>query len=287
MTVAPENADQQKYWNEPGGAVWTQWQEQMDIQLAPLGRAAIDAVALQLGERVLDVGCGCGDTTLQLAERVGPEGSVVGLDISEPMIGRASQRAAEAGLPNVSFLLGDAQVATVADIGRPMDAVVSRFGVMFFADPTAAFANLAEMVKPGGRLSFVCWQAPNTNAWMAALGRELMTMFPDQPPADPLAPGPFAFAGPVRTRNILEGSGWSAVEVVPCIRSMQLFGTDDFDTAVDGSLLLGGASRWLLNASPQQRAEARTIAEHVMRTFWAEGGAIVDASCWLVTATRS
>jgi tRNA/tmRNA/rRNA uracil-C5-methylase (TrmA/RlmC/RlmD family) len=129
MTVAPENSGQQQYWNEPGGTVWTQWQEQMDIQLSPLGDAAIEALALQPGERVLDIGCGCGHTTLQVAERVGPTGSVVGLDISEPMVARAVQRAAEAGLRNVRFVVGDAQVASVAHVsgpptGGPVDAVL-------------------------------------------------------------------------------------------------------------------------------------------------------------------
>jgi SAM-dependent methyltransferase len=287
MTTAPENLAQQQYWNEPGGEGWTQWQQHMDTQLAPLGNAAIEALAIRTGERVLDVGCGCGQTTLQVAELVGPTGSAVGLDISGPMVDRAMGRANEAQLSQATFLLGDAQTADVADIGGPVDAVVSRFGVMFFADPQAAFANIAAMTKPGGRLSFVCWQTPKNNAWMAALGRELANVFPDQGAVDPTAPGPFAFADPERTRGIVEAGGWSSVVVSPCVRPMQLFGTDDFATAVEGSLRIGGAGRLLMNATDEQRTATRAIADRVMRSLWADGGAIVDGSCWLVTAEKS
>jgi ubiquinone/menaquinone biosynthesis C-methylase UbiE len=286
MTTAPENLAQEQYWNEPGGMAWTQWQQQMDTQLAPLGNVAIEALALHPGERVLDVGCGCGHTTLQVAELVGSTGSVVGLDISAPMVDRAIARAAEAQLSNATFFVADAQTIGVEAIANHVDAVISRFGVMFFADPKVAFANIAAMTKPGGRLSFVCWQTPQNNPWMAALGRELAAVFPDQAAVDPNAPGPFAFADPERTRALVEAAGWTSVEVEPCTRPMQLYGTDDFATAVEGSLRVGGAGRLLLNATDEQRAATRVVADRVMRSFWGDGGAVVEGSCWLVTAKK-
>lgn len=285
--VAPENEAQQQYWNEPAGKVWTTWQEHMDRQLEPLGLAAIDAAAPAAGENVLDVGCGCGHTTLQIAERVGREsGKATGADISASMLARAAERAVATGTENARFVVADAQVATAAAVGGPFDAVVSRFGVMFFADPIAAFTNLGALTRPGGRLSFVCWQAPSQNAWMSTLGRELRDILPEQPPVDPLAPGPFAFADPARVRLVVESGGWANVSVDPCVRTMQLFGTDDFVTAVEGSLLIGGAARLLAGATEDQRTQAHAIAERVMRSFWSDGGALSDGACWLVTAKR-
>jgi SAM-dependent methyltransferase len=282
-----DNDAQQQFWNEPGGQAWVQWQRQMDVQLSPLGDAAIEALHVQPGERVLDIGCGCGQTTLQVAHLVGPTGSAVGLDISGPMVQRAVDRASEAQLPQAHFVVADAQTAALAIIGEPVDAVLSRFGVMFFADPELAFANIASFTKPGGRLSFVCWQSPKENPWMSTLGRELVAVFGDPGPMDPAAPGPNAFADRDRTAKIIRAGGWTDVAVMPCVRPMQLFGTDDFETAVEGSLRIGAASRLLANATDEQRIATRTIADRVMRSFWRDGGAILDGACWLVTAKRA
>ncbi len=285
--VAPNNKAQQQYWNEPGGAAWARWQERMDLQLAPFGLAAIEAVAPKPGEGILDIGCGCGDTTLQVAARVGSQGRVTGLDISATMLARARDRATQAGLENAQFVEGDAQVVTAADLGEGFDAAISRFGVMFFADPVAAFANLTSLVRPGGRLGFVCWQPPAANSWMSNLAREVAPIFPAPPdPPDPHAPGPFAFADPVRTRDILRAGGWADVAVESCERKMKVFGTDDFDVAVEGSLAIGGAARLLIDATAEQRSQARAIAERVMRSLWGDDGAVVDGTGWLVTARR-
>ena len=157
------NAQQVEYWNTQG-ARWVEVGPRIDAQLEPLGLATIERAAVRVGERVLDVGCGCGQATLQLAERVGATGSVLGSDISEPMLARARERAGEAGLENVEFRQGDAQTEPFPE--SHFDLIFSRYGVMFFADSEAAFANLRVALRPGGRLVFVCWQELGKNPWL-------------------------------------------------------------------------------------------------------------------------
>ena len=156
MTEQPATPYQIDYWNNQAGGTWAELQEQMDRQLAPLGERAIQALAPVAGEKILDVGCGCGDSTLTLGRAVGAIGEVVGLDVSQPMLEVARRRGAESGL-KVGFIQADAETTALGD---DFDAIYSRFGVMFFDNPTAAFRNLLGALKPGGRLAFVCWRPP-------------------------------------------------------------------------------------------------------------------------------
>jgi len=203
------NAEQIDYWNTGAGEIWAELQEQLDRQTEPLGREALRALAPQPGERILDIGCGCGQSTLQLAERVGPGGEVVGIDISRPMLEVARGRAVAVASDRVEFLEVDAQTG---DLGRGrFDAVYSRFGVMFFGDPAAAFANIRAALKAGGRMAFVCWRPMAENPLMRAPMQAAAPLLPPMPPPDPLAPGPFAFADPERVRRILTEAGFSGV----------------------------------------------------------------------------
>ena len=148
------NAQQIEYWNATAGETWAQLQEPLDRQIEPLGLAAIDVLDPAKGEHIIDIGCGCGQTSLALSARVGPTGSVVGIDISRPMLAVAHRRARQA---SVVFRQLDAQTD---DLGEGIfDAAFSRFGVMFFSDSVSAFANIRGSLKPGGRLAFVCWRA--------------------------------------------------------------------------------------------------------------------------------
>src|SRR5262245_44830547 len=169
----------------------------------------MERAAIRLGERVLDVGCGCGDTTLELARRVGREGSVVGIDVSTPMLERALESVRAAEFANVVLWNADAQMHTLPPAA--FDLVYSRFGVMFFVDPAQAFTNLGRALRPGGRVSFVCWQALELNPWMAvpmaAAAREIT--FAARP--GPEAPGPFSFADPDRVRRVLGKAGLADV----------------------------------------------------------------------------
>ena len=195
----------------------------LDEQISPLGLAAMERAKISAGERVLDVGCGCGQTTLELAARVGPRGSVTGIDISTPMLERARARAAEQGLSGVRFVNADAQSTPLGPAA--FDLVFSRFGVMFFTDPKAAFANLRASLAPDGRVAFVCWQELALNPWIRVplLAAAQQIALPAPPAAG--APGPFSFADPGRLRGILTGAGFSEVAIEP----------------LEGELLVGGA----------------------------------------------
>ncbi len=284
MAVATGNEEQAAYWSEVGGRSWVEFQAHMDAQLAPLGEAVLDALSPQPGESVLDVGCGCGATTLALAEAVGPTGRAVGVDVSTSMSAVAAANLAAAGRRHASAVVGDAQTVSPVELGGLFDVVFSRFGVMFFADPIAAFANIRTLTKPDGRIGFVCWQSPKLNGWMNNLGEALKTFLPAGPPPDPLAPGPFAFADPDRTAGILSSAGWSDVAVDPCVRSMQLFGTTNLDKALEGSLRIGAAARVLQGADAVTVKKVSEAAREVLASQWTPEGIIVDGVCWLVTA---
>ena len=163
--VTPESGNEQQaeYWSHAGGEAWVQLQELMDRQLQPLGQAVLDAMAIQTGESVVDIGCGCGATTMELASSVGPTGRVVGLDISTSMVAVAARSIERAGYRFATAMVGDAQTVSGDSVGGLVDAVYSRFGVMFFADPVKAFVNIRALTKVGGRLAFVCWQPPREN----------------------------------------------------------------------------------------------------------------------------
>ena len=198
-----------QYWNGRPASVWVAEAERLDSMLAPFGRRLLAAAALQPGERVLDVGCGNGAVSLEAARAVGSGGRVTGLDLSAPMLGLARRRAEDQGV-DVDFVQGDAQTTS---FDRPFDVVVSRFGVMFFDDPEAAFANLATAVRPGGRMLFVCWQEMFANEWVAVPASAMVAHvgLPELP--EPGAPGPFSLADADRTKSLLDSAGWSEVTV--------------------------------------------------------------------------
>lgn len=278
--TASANAAQIDYWNTAVGQTWVEHQAQLDRLIAPLGAEAIRVLAPAAGERILDVGCGCGETTLELAARVGPGGGVVGVDISEPMLGVARARDLPVNAVEPQFRNSDAQVADLGEAA--FDAIFSRFGVMFFSDPAAAFANLHRAVRPGGRLAFVCWRPYAENLWMRAPMDAAQPFLPPMPASDPLAPGPFAFADPLRLRSILEGAGFAGVTI------------DPFDTLIGGSTVaetlrlnfqvgpLGSA----LRTAPHLAASVSQAVEALLATYDTPQGVMMPACVWIVQARR-
>ena len=195
-----KNTDQIAYWNGPSGQRWTDRQAEQDLLLAPVSKALIDRTAAKAGDRILDVGCWCGSTSIALAQQVAPSGFVLGIDISGPMLARARELAPK-GAP-VDFALADATVYPFDP--ESFDLLVSRFGVMFFAEPVVSFANLRRALRPSGRLAFACWREPRENPWMMAPLQAIYRHVPKLPPQGPEDPGPFAFASEERVTDSRE-----------------------------------------------------------------------------------
>ncbi|HVL82439.1 MAG TPA: class I SAM-dependent methyltransferase [Actinomycetota bacterium] len=275
------NEEMIKAWNEELAEAWVRRREQLDAPAAPLGHEAMDALALEPGMTVLDVGCGTGGTTRELADRVSPGGSVTGVDVSRPMLKAARELAA--GRQDVRFVEGDAQTA---DLGRGVyDGVFSRFGVMFFDDPVAAFGNIREATKPDGRLAFVCWRDALLNPCMSApVMAAIPICGPPEMPADPHAPGPFSFADRDRVRDVLRSAGWSDVEVEPL--DIEFRFQTSAEELLDLMMEIGPLGSMTAEADDETKARVREAALEVLRSFETSGTVATPSATWLVTARR-
>ncbi|WP_315738275.1 MULTISPECIES: class I SAM-dependent methyltransferase [unclassified Bradyrhizobium] len=274
------NADQIAYWNGPGGQRWSDRQEAQDILLAPVSQILIDRIAAKPGDRVLDIGCGCGGLSIALAGQVAPGGHVLGVDISAPMLERA-RAVAPAGLP-AEFVLADATVHPFAPAS--FDLLVSRFGVMFFADPVASFANIRRALKPGGRVVFACWREPKANPWMIAPLQAVYRHVPKLPEMAPDDPGPFAFASEARVTRILGEAGFSDVALEAHALSLDVAIGKGLDAAVQSAFEIGPASR-ALEGHPQETRDAARQSVRELLTQYVRGDSVTLAgSIWLVTA---
>jgi SAM-dependent methyltransferase len=276
------NADQIEYWNSERARKWVELQERMDALIEAFGARAIERAELAADERAIDVGCGCGGTTLALAARVGARGRVLGADVSAVMLERARERARSACLANVEFVEADAQ--THAFDAGAWDCVFSRFGVMFFADPARAFANLRRALRRDGRVSFACWRAMPENPWVTVPFGALVKVIPPPPPPPPGTPGPFSFGDPERVRKILDEAGFAEIELVPYDAPLAL--GSSLDDAVEFALSAGPASRLVEGASASDRTRARDVVREALSPH-ARGGAVaLGGAIWLVRATN-
>jgi SAM-dependent methyltransferase len=277
------NADQIAYWNGPGGQHWADRQQAQDVVLAPVSDVLIDRAHAKAGERIIDVGCGCGATTIALAQKVGPAGHVLGIDISAPMLARARQLV-PAGLP-VEFALADATVYPF--VPASFDVLVSRFGVMFFADPALSFANMRKALRPSGRLAFACWRPPRENPFFMAPLQAVYQHVPKLPQPEPEDPGPFSFASEQRVQRILGEAGFTGIAMEPCNLSLDIAVGRGLDAAVEGALEIGPAARALAEQPPDVVAAATGSIREALAQFVSGQAVLLPAAIWIVTASAS
>lgn len=275
------NVDQAAAWDGPSGAAWVAREDFQNAALAAHTEALFAAADVQSGDHVLDVGCGTGDTTRAAARRA-VDGDALGVDLSTGMLARARERAAAEGLTNVTFERADAQVEPFDD--ARFDVVISRFGVMFFADPVAAFANLARATRPGGRIALVTWQPARGNDWVElprtalAIGRELAPLAEDEP-------GPFGLADPDRFRQILVDAGWSDVQLDD-VRVPYDYGAEPEGAARHAAEI--GVLRTLLDGlDDAQAARALDALTEVMAEHATDDGVLLDSLVWVARGVRA
>jgi len=239
--MAADNSEQIAEWNGALGERWVAMQQDIDRIVVPFGDAALKAAAPQPGERVIDIGCGCGDTSIGIARIVGGAGTVLGIDVSRPMLEVARSRGVLAKYAHLAFREAD---ASEAELPANIDLLFSRFGVMFFSRPSDAFSHLRKSLRTGGRCVFVCWRAPRDNGWAMtplAAARAAMGVTPE--PADPYAPGPFAFADDDRLRTILASAGFGAIDMQRFDAALLLGETPR--AAAEGAVQIGPVSRFV------------------------------------------
>jgi SAM-dependent methyltransferase len=281
QTNAELHSDQIDYWNGAGGSRWVQRQAATDVMLAPFADLLLAESGLQAGDAVVDLGCGCGATTAAVAARVGEAGRVLGLDVSAPMLAQTRERLS--AFSNATCVCADAASHAVEP---PADHVVSRFGVMFFGDPAAAFANVRRWLKPGGRLTFMCWRPIQENPWMQVPLHAAYTHVPRLPKPDPEAPGPFSFADPARVRRILSQAGFAAPAIRPFDRKVDLACGRGLPDAVRNAMTIGATSRAVQDQPDDvQRRVADAIGE-ALAPFVSGAEVPLDAAVWVVTTQR-
>ncbi len=275
------NEEQRTRWREVEGGYWVREQENLDRMLAPMMGPLLALAAPVQGSTAIDVGCGCGATTIELAKAVGPLGKVVALDVSDPMLARAAERLKE--FANTSCLLGDAAETPLR--GLEAELIVSRLGVMFFGDPVAAFANLRSGLAPGGRLRFVCWRTLKENPWLHVPLQAVYEHAPRPPKPAPEEPGAFSFADPERVTRILTEAGFDAPTFTPLDVEIDLAQGRTFEQAVIQATELGPARRALADQPEEIRAAAIESIRRALAPFTSAAGVKLGAAAWLVAAT--
>jgi len=272
-----DNQKQIEFWNGDAGKKWVGDQEKMDQMLNPLSDVAIDIAEPQFDERVMDVGCGCGATTVELARR---GAKVWGIDVSAPMLSRARERGEE--YPGMVFTEAD---ASSYEFSSEQQLIFSRFGVMFFANPVEAFTNLRSALVPRGRMVFLCWQAANKNEWISRVGQAVKKFLPEPTDVpDPRAPGPFAFAEQPYLEGILSQAGFQNVEFQSLSIDLKLAST--VEEALDFQSNIGPLSAVIAQLEGKIRDEAMNEAKGVLQDSMSAEGIKLGSAVWLVTASN-
>jgi ubiquinone/menaquinone biosynthesis C-methylase UbiE len=271
---------QRTFWNSEATRRWVTEQSRIDQLMSEVTEAALSAAAPVRGERVLDIGCGTGTTVLRLAEAVGPSGRVLGVDISDQQLGLARQRVATAGAPQVQLVLDDA--ATHRFQPETIDLGFSRFGVMFFANPVAAFSNIRHGMKRSGRLLLTVFRSGTENPWATAAVAAIQHLVPPVAPLGPEEPGQFSWGDAARVRRILEGGGFREVVLTPLDVSFSL-GRNAAEAAEFATFIGQGAR--LLHGQPEETRQAARVAfEEFFMQHEGANGVTLPGALWLVSA---
>jgi SAM-dependent methyltransferase len=269
--------EQSRLWNGPSGHSWVALQQELDRLFEPLEKRLVEEVVAGARRDVLDIGCGTGATTLAVARRTGATGRSVGVDISEPMLASARERAKREGLP-ATFICADAQ--TYAFEPASFDMMISRFGVMFFEDPVGAFTNLRRAAKAGAQLRAIVWRSPADNPFMTTAERAAASLLPNMPPRRPDAPGQFAFADAARVHRILEEGGWTGIDIQPL----------DVDCVMPAKALdlyftrLGPVGAMLQEADEATRARVFGVVRAAFDPYVRGDEVRFTAACWMLNA---
>ena len=272
------HAEQIDYWNGAAGDHWADEQERIDSFLEPVLEVLIPRAHVKAHESVLDVGCGAGATTIVLANLVGPLGKAMGLDVSAPLLERARERSK--GLDHTHYVLAD---AAKHPFSHPFaDLLFSRFGVMFFGDPTAAFKNLKTALKPGGRVLFACWRKPDENPWAMVPLQAAYQHVARLPKPEPEDPGPFSFADPDRVTRILTGAGFAKPRFTPADVTLDVASGKGLDDAVHHAMGLGPASRALKDQPEDAVAKAKHSIREALAPYAKHGSVKLGGAIWLV-----
>lgn len=282
MTETAPEALKGEDWAGEMGARWLASLDRFESMIAPIGAALLERAGYAPGERVLDLGCGGGATTLAIAEAVGPDGAALGLDVAPMLIARAKERAAEAG-STARFVCADAATASLDE--PPFDRLFSRFGSMFFEAPVPAFTNLRGMLKPGARIDLAVWANPRDNLWMMEM-MGVVRSHVEIPPATPRAPGPFAFEDVGYLGSVLEEAGFAGMDVA-VYEGLQAVGGPGAspEEATDFVLAAMAVGRVLAEQGDAVREAARADLTAMFARHYREGeGVMLRAKAWLVTA---
>ena len=277
------NTEQAEAWGGEEGRHWVAYGDAYDAMSAPFDEGLLGAAAVAVGDEVLDVGCGCGATTFEAARRA-RDGFAVGIDVSEALLRVARRRARDLALTNVGFVFGDAQSYQFEPVRY--DVAISRFGVMFFADPVAAFANVGRSLRPGGRIAFVCWQEMLANEWIALPGMALAAHVALPDLGETGGPGPFSLAEPGRIEAILASAGFGDTLVEERRAPMKLPGATpgEFERFLRAMPVVQDI---LADVDPETAERGLRAVLEVLEPRFGPEGLYLEGATWLVTAIRS
>jgi len=274
------NADMLAFWNGKGGDTWVTRQGHTDITLTPVTDALLAFAAPRAGERVVDIGCGCGAPTLEFARAVGPSGRVTGLDISRPMLAEGERRASVAGIANIDWRQDDPATSTLDEY----DLLSSAFGVMFFGDRVAAFTNMRRGAAPYARMALVCWRTLAENPWMEVPMTAAAQHLPPRPKPLPNAPGMFAFADPEHVTEVLTAAGWAPPRFEKLDMDLDIAAGRGLEEAVIQSIRIGAVNSGLRDQPPVVVSAVAAALREALAPYADGAGVRLPGAMWLISS---